>query len=382
MTGNDELYLIGLHLAQYRHATRSPTHYWREALRRDPGDTPLQQRDGPLAPSPRRIQQAEKHFRAAIGRLTIRNPNPYDGEPDYHLGLCLHYGQNGLLALSARCGAQKRALTAGKKGAVARGAIDLADLASSMSSSCTRMASMASKLGRLAYRDAYRAFAKAAWSRNIAPAALLALAEMDCREGEMGQGPGAARCGIAFRHRESDARDLKAIVLRKLNRPLEAETLLRETLARDPLDAWARYLLDRQAIADAQTRLDFAHDAARAGPFLEAIEVLQNGLPVEDLSDGQLPTQSTGAGPLIDYTLGWLYDCMGNFAAADEHYHQAAARAIDYCFPARLEEIAVLEAAIVANLQDAHAPYLLGNLLYDRRRYAEAIAAWEASAQD
>ena len=30
VAGNDELYIIGLHLAQYRHATRSPTEYWRE----------------------------------------------------------------------------------------------------------------------------------------------------------------------------------------------------------------------------------------------------------------------------------------------------------------------------------------------------------------
>ena len=59
----------------------------------------------------------------------------------------------------------------------------------------------------------------------------------------------------------------------------------------------------------------------------------------------------------------------------------AAARPIDYCFPARLEEIAVLEAAICANPQDAHAPYLLGNLLYDRRRHEEAVRCWQQSVK-
>ena len=34
----DELYITGLHLDQYRHATRCPAPYWREALRRDPLD--------------------------------------------------------------------------------------------------------------------------------------------------------------------------------------------------------------------------------------------------------------------------------------------------------------------------------------------------------
>src|ERR1035438_8610755 len=39
VSSNDELYLIGLHLEQYRHATRNPEPYWREAIRRDPEDS-------------------------------------------------------------------------------------------------------------------------------------------------------------------------------------------------------------------------------------------------------------------------------------------------------------------------------------------------------
>ncbi len=34
----ESLYLAGLHLEQYRHATREPADYYREALHRDPGD--------------------------------------------------------------------------------------------------------------------------------------------------------------------------------------------------------------------------------------------------------------------------------------------------------------------------------------------------------
>jgi tetratricopeptide (TPR) repeat protein len=37
----------------------------------------------------------------------------------------------------------------------------------------------------------------------------------------------------------------------------------------------------------------------------------------------------------------------------------------------------LLERAIARNPKDARAPYYLGNLLYDRRRYQEAIAHWE-----
>jgi tetratricopeptide (TPR) repeat protein len=49
-------------------------------------------------------------------------------------------------------------------------------------------------------------------------------------------------------------------------------------------------------------------------------------------------------------------------------------------FFGRLEEIAILQSASAANPGDARAPYHLGNLLYDRRRYEEAIAAWERAA--
>ena len=44
---------------------------------------------------------------------------------------------------------------------------------------------------------------------------------------------------------------------------------------------------------------------------------------------------------------------------------------------ARLEEMAVLQAAMRADSRDARALYYLGNLLYDRRRHADAIRLWK-----
>ena len=72
---------------------------------------------------------------------------------------------------------------------------------------------------------------------------------------------------------------------------------------------------------------------------------------------------------------------LGDQQAALAHFKRAAALPPDYCFPARLEEIAILEAAMRANPRDARAPYYLGNLLYDRRRHEEAIRLWERSAR-
>jgi len=64
-----------------------------------------------------------------------------------------------------------------------------------------------------------------------------------------------------------------------------------------------------------------------------------------------------------------------------KHFRRAASLPADYCFPSRLEEIAIFEAAMRANPNDARAPYYLGNLLYDRRRHEEAIRLWERSAK-
>ena len=122
---------------------------------------------------------------------------------------------------------------------------------------------------------------------------------------------------------------------------------------------------------DLQTRLDLAHDFARAGFFDEAIGILKNA----PARPGDLPDQSWGALPMIFYTLGWLHEKTGNGKAALNCFKRAAAESPDYCFPSRLEEIVVLETAMRANPNDARAPYYLGNLLYDRRRHEEAIPA-------
>ena len=82
----------------------------------------------------------------------------------------------------------------------------------------------------------------------------------------------------------------------------------------------------------------------------------------------------------MHYTLGWLHEKSGDNQSAAAAFRQAAALPPDYCFPSRLEEIAILEAAMRANPKDARAHYYLGNLLYDRKRHHEAIKLWEKSA--
>ncbi len=316
----DELFVTGQHLEQYRHATRCPTLYWREALRRDPLDARCNNALGLWHYRRGEFVIAEKHFRQAIARLTRRNANPSDGEAHYNLGLCLR------------------------------------------------------QLGR--DDDAYAAFYKATWNQAWAAAGYHALAEIDCARHNWATAVEHLNRSLRFDTDNLRARNLKVIALHKLNRATEAEALLSETLSLDPLDWWARHLRHDPLRCDLQTHLDLAHDCARAELYTEAIEVLQ----AAQAQNSELPDQSWGARPLIYYTLGWLEQKRGDEKAALKHFKQAAAHSPDYCFPSRLEEIAILEAARSANPKDARAAYYLGNLLYDRRRHDEAIKLWEQSA--
>ena len=88
---NDQLYLTGLHLEQYRHATLNPTDYYEEALRRDPNDYRCLNQMGLWYLRRGRFSKAEPYLRHAQKVLYKRNPNPYDGEPLYNLALTLRY---------------------------------------------------------------------------------------------------------------------------------------------------------------------------------------------------------------------------------------------------------------------------------------------------
>lgn len=314
IASTDELFVTGLHLEQYRHATRGPEAYWREALRRDPGDSRCLNALGRWHLRRGEFAEAEGYFRAAIARLTLRNPNPYDGEPYYNLGVGLRY------------------------------------------------------LGR--DDEAYAAFYKAVWNHAWQAAGYHALAEIDCLRGRWTAALDHLDRALRVNTDNLRARDLRALVLRRLGRDTEAGSVLRETLALDPHDWCARYLSGEKITCDAQVRLDLALDFARAGFFDDALVVLADADP----------TTANGTAPMIAYYRAWIAEQRGDRASVKAHLRAAAKAPPDYCFPARLEEIAILEFAISRNPKDARAPYYLGNLLYDRRRHAEAIACWEKAA--
>jgi tetratricopeptide (TPR) repeat protein len=83
--------------------------------------------------------------------------------------------------------------------------------------------------------------------------------------------------------------------------------------------------------------------------------------------------------PMVYYALSALASEKGDADMAAQYGKLAAEASPDYCFPARLEEMRILEGALRRNPDDAKAAYYLGNLYYDKKRYEDAIALWEKS---
>ncbi|HVS73667.1 MAG TPA: DUF5107 domain-containing protein [Phycisphaerae bacterium] len=311
----DELYLIGLHLEQYRHATRMPEDYWREALRREPDHIRCNTAMGWFHYRRGEFPAALAHFQRAVATLTRWNPNPRDGEPHYALGLTL--------------------LRLNRPG------------------------------------DAYDALYKSTWNYAFQSPAFFELARLDCKNQNWPRALDHLHKTLHVNAQHTQARNLLALVLRRLNRTSEADAIVNETLTLDPLDMLARHLANRP-ISKAphilpHLLMDLAWELAAAGFYPDALDLLAKADP----------DQSPGAAPLLFYTAAHLHDLAHNPAAAAAARHHARAASPDLCFPARLEDLAILQSAIEKDPADPLAPHLLGNWLYDRRRREEAIAAWQ-----
>lgn len=319
---NEELYLTGQHIEQYRHATYLPDPYYLEGLKRDEGDIRINNAYGMLKLRRGNFQIAEKHFRKAIERLTWLNPNPYDSEAYYNLGLCLFYQEK--------------------------------------------------------TEEAYDAFFKATWTNEQQEMSFYYLAAIQARRKQWQPALEFVEKALVKNAHNIKARGLKASVLRKTGRNAEALSWVEENLKVDPFDYWSmfeRMLLTGNAQEEKEnilflsrnfheTFLQTARDYAEGGFYEEAVEVLNT---------------CTQEKPMLSYYRGYYYGCMGLTAKAKEAYEEAEKTSPLYCFPNKLEDIAVLRAAISANPQGAKAYYYLGNLFYDKLDFEEAIRLWEES---
>ncbi len=321
----EELHLTGVHLQQYRHATRSPEPYWYEALRRDPEHVGAHTALAARRYDQGRFAAAEQHLRAAVRRLTALNPNPADAEPHYRLGLVLI------------------------------------------------------RLGR--DDAAYDALAKASWVRAWRPQATFQLARIDARNGRDHEALHRIEDTLSVEPEHLQAQNLRTVLLRRLGRTDDGQRQLEATLRLDPLDAWA---LTLTAVShpvpdalDAQTLIDVALEDAAVGEIARALTLLD--LAVDRDADRALGQPACAV--TARYHRAALLDRTGDAEGAAAARAEARRLPNDWNFPGRLDDALALTAAIEAEAGDARAHGLLGHWLYARERREDALTAWQRSAE-
>lgn len=323
----EQLFLTGQHLEQYRHATYNPLDYYYEALERDPGDIRCNNAVGLLMLRRAKFAEAEKYFRCAVKTQTERNPNPYDGEPYYNLGLSLK---------------------------------------------------MQGKL-----EEAYEAFFKATWNAGWKDAGYLGVAQIDVIRGDWELALEHIDLSLVRNWHNHKARQLKATILRKMGRKEEALQFIADSLQIDEFNLGCRfekYFIDRNrdALVEMKNQLngavynyiEYAFDFAAAQLYTEASEVIKFYLNGEK-----------NVYPIAVYMLGYFAACDGDKITALDWYAKAQALSPDKCFPNRIDEVVVLKNVIDVCPDDYKALYYLGNFWYSHRRYDEAIECWEKSVE-
>lgn len=326
---NEQLYLTGLHLEQYRHATYDSRDYYMEALRRDPKDSRCNNAMGLWLLRRGRFHEAETYFRKAIETLTQRNPNPLDGEPSFNLGLSLIY----------------------------QGRDD----------------------------EAFDAFYKSVWNAAWMDNGYFQLARLAAKKQNWEEALDLIDRSLIRNWHNAKSRHLKVCILRKLGRITEAERLIAESLELDRFNFGILFEISlliggvKSPLGDLgvskpniHTFIEFALDYAFAGLYDEAIELISTGIEEQ---------ANQAVYPLALYYKAWFEAQNGYQLGSEKTLQEAANACSDYCFPNQIEAVLVLEWAKQHNQANSKTPYYLGNFWYNARQYNEAVANWELSAR-
>jgi tetratricopeptide (TPR) repeat protein len=331
---NEQLFLTAQHLEQYRHATYSPVPYYEEALRRDPKDIRCNNALGLWYFRRGQFAKSEAYFRKAIETAVQRNPNPYDSEPYYSLGLCLKI------------------------------------------------------LGK--QKEAYEAFYKSVWNNAWQASGYFSIAQIDMAGMDYQKALEHIEYSIDRNARNGKAYVLKIAALRKLEDYTEALNTCAIALKKDHFNLGVYFeqykiyqalnndvpaknvivKLNELARNHVHNYIEYALDYIASGLFEETVELLEQAIH-----------DNENAYPMMWYYLGWLHYQLKKENEGQQYFTKAANADADHCFPNRLEDIAVLQLASEKNPSDAKAAYYLGNLWYDKRQYKEAIEQWELSAK-
>lgn len=235
----EELFINGLHLQQYKHHTFVAEDYYKEGLKRDPGDIRCNLAMGKLYYQYGRFEEAESYFKKAEERLISRNTNPYDTEVYYYLGLIYAYFNRD--------------------------------------------------------RDSYDSFYKAVWTYTWRSAGFFELAKLDLKRGNPAAALEHVNTAITTNTKALHLHVLKAVILRKLGDTKAAEDVLDRIT--DPLDTASRlerFILTGKTpeipLDRPEDMIDMAELYAGCGLYEDALQVLKlcGGYPLAHYYQGYM----------------------------------------------------------------------------------------------
>jgi len=318
----EELWLCGMHLEQYRHATREPMDYYEEALRREPFDIRTNNSVGLLMLRRGLFSKAIPHFENAIKRQTEKNPNPYHGESYFNLGLALFITED--------------------------------------------------------YAKAYDAFFKATWSAETQGPAFYRLGCIKAMEHDYRTACDFAEKALVRNCHDVKARLLKLAVMRKQG--IDTTAFLAESVEIDRLYMGFAY---ESALKASNTKAFKNLMHSDANNFLElAIDYMNGGFWSDALNVLTLYKGTNEANhPMVSYYKAYCAGKLGDSFLMKAAILEAEGCSSDMVFPNKIEDIKILSFAIEKNPSGAFAPYYLGNLYYDKKQYKQAAELWMQSIE-
>ena len=282
MNSAEELYLAGLHIAQYRDPAVWPDSYFKQALQRDVNHIPSLVEMAKFEYGRYAFSDAKDYAERAVKNACLFNERVKSGEVYYVYAQILE------------------------------------------------------ALGE--YKKAYDYYYKAAWAADSVAKSMTRIAMLDIRNKDYKAAIKHADTALDYGRKNSLAKTARVIAMKALR--LDTAEMINEELTADPLNHYMRYMSgngDFYSIMDSnplETCLDIAFDFDAMGLYKENVALLS----------GLLESRPETAQPMLFYALGYYkYLCGEN---GEEEYKKGAEAEVGKTYPVRKEEMRILEAVI------------------------------------
>lgn len=209
------------------------------------------------------------------------------------------------------------------------------------------------------YEKAYDAFYKSIWSAETQSQGFYHLACLCTRKQEYSKALAFINSSLLRNYHNMKARVLKAELMCLLD--MDNTDFLNESYEIDKLSVGMLYQLGKP-LGRTFNYLKLSIDYMQYGLYEKAMDILE---------------KSSDSNPLLEYYKGYAEYKNGNISKAYEYCKKAETMPSDFIFPNAVEEMLILENAILVLGNAPMANYYLGNLLYDKKQYKKAAECWE-----